>query len=370
MPGLTLDSLTAFQNSTRAKQRKNTFASMVALNDYAFLGEFLWRNPNTKPGNGTKYEERIRMRANNGATRGVDLYEATAAQKAPAPVVASVPYVFYENKGIVFDLREKELNSGEEAIIRHMDAERDSNYEDIANKLENDLATTPLSSTDTKHLMGLATWLRPSLTYSSETSAAFLADLTGGFNGTYIRYLNGSTATYNATLAGINASTVANERWRNWVATRPSGDLTLSTCQTIRRGMEATKFKALPMLKGEQKTTDAVVFMSQTDHEVYKTIVESGSDDRNGDVFPFKDFTLGQARIVRAPQLDNDAIRSIYGVRLNMFSLIKVPGFWMKEGAAREKPDAHNTLYIPIDIGGQLFTNNPRSAGFLVHGSW
>lgn len=366
MPGLTLDSLTAFQNSTRAKQRKNTFATMVALNDYAFLGEFLWRNPNTKPAGGTKYEERVRLRANTGATRGVDLYETTAAQKAPPPVVATVPYVFYENKGIVFDLREKELNSGEEAIIRHMDAERDANYEDIANKLENDLATTPLSSTDTKHLMGLPTWLRPSMT----SGGTFTADLTGGFNGTTIRYLNGSTATYSTTLAGIDASTTNAERWRNWCATRPSGDLTLSTCQTIRRGMEATKFKALPMLKGEQKTTDAVVFMSQTDHEVYKTIVESGADDRNGDVFPFKDFTLGQARIVRAPQMDNDAIRSIYGVRLAMFSLIKVPGFWMKEGAAREKPDAHNTLYIPIDIGGQLFTNNPRSAGFVVHGSF
>ena len=366
MPGLTLESLTAFQNSTRAKVRRNSFATTVALNDYAFLNEFLYRNPNSKPAGGTVYEERVRLRANNGATRGVDLYETTSAQKSPPPVIARVPYVFYENKGIVFDTREEALNSGEEAIIRHMDAERDANYEDIANRLENDLATTPLSATDTKHLLGLPAWLRPSM----QSNGTFTADLVGGFNATTIRYLNGSTATFSTTLANIDASTVANERWRNWCATRPAGDLTLPTCQTIRRGMEATKFKALPMLKGEMKTTDAVVFMSQTDHEVYKTLVESGPDDRAGDVFPFKDFTLGQARIVRAPQLDNDAIRPLYFVRLNMFSMIKVPGFWMKEGKVREMPGAHNTMYIPIDIGGQLFTNNPRAAGGVVHGSF
>jgi len=366
MPGLTLAQLTNFQNSSRAKVRKTTFAETVALMDYAMLGEFIWRNPKTIPASGTKYEERVRLKANTGATRGVDLYETTSAQKAPPVAVASANYVYYENKGIVFDLREEALNGGDEAIIRHMDAERSANYEDIANKLENDLATTPLSATDTKHIMGLPTWLRPSMT----TGGTFTADLTGGFNATTIRYLNGSTATFSSTLAGIDASTVDNERWRNWCATRPAGDITLPVCQTIRRGMEATKFKALPMLKGEQKTTDAVVFMSQTDHEAYKALVESGPDDRNGDVFPFKDFTLGQARIIRTPQLDNDAIRPIYFVRLGFFSLIKMPGFWMKEGAPREKADAHNTVYIPIDIAGQLWCNNPRAAGGVVHGSF
>jgi hypothetical protein len=366
MPGITLDTITNFQNSARAKVRRKTFTETLALTNHSLLQEFIWRNPQTIPAGGTKYEERIRLRANVGATRGVDLYEVTAAQKAPPVAVASAKYVFYENKGIVFDLREDELNSGDESIIRHMDAERSANYEDIALKLENDLATTPLSSSDTKHIMGIPTWIRPSMT----SLGAFTADLTGGFNGTYIRYLNGSTASVSATLANIDASSVDSERWRNWCATRPSGDLTLPTCQTIRRGMNATNFKALPMLKGEQKTTDAVVFMSETDHDVYMTLVEAGPDDRNGDVFPFKDFTLGQARIVRTPQFNNDAIRPIYFLRLGLFSLIKVPGRWMKEGKAREKADAHNTVYIPIDIGGQLWCHSPRAAGGVVHGSF
>lgn len=363
MPGLTLAQLTNFQNSNRAKVKK-TFAETVALQDYPYLNEFVWQNSRTKPASGTKYEERIRLRANDGATRGVDLYESSAAQKAPPVSVASANYVFYENKGIVFDLREDALNGGDEAIIRHMDAERSANYEDIANKLENDLATTPLSSTDTKHIMGLPTWLRG----THNSSGTSVADLTGGFNGQYIRYLNGSTVTASATLAGIDASVATNSKWRNWCATRATSTIDLTTCQTIRRGMERTKFKALPMLKGEQgSTTDAVVFMSQNDHDVYKQIVEDGPDDRNGDVFPFKDFTLGQARIVRAPQLDGDATYSIYFVRLSFFTLIKMPGFWMKEGAAREKPDAHNVVYIPIDIAGQLFCSNPRAAGGRVH---
>ncbi len=362
MPGLTLAQLQNFQNSSRAKVSK-TFAETLSLNSYSGLEEFIWRNPNTKPAGGTKYEKRIRLKANTGATRGVDLYEATSAQKAPPVAVASVNYVFYENKGIVFDLREEALNTGEEAIIRHMDSERSANYEDIANKLENDVWTTPLTSSDTKHLMGVPTWMRPSMA----SNGTLTADLTGGFNGIYIRYLNGSTVTTSATLANIDASNTDNERWRNWCATRPSGELTLPTCQTIRRGMNATNFKALPMLKGEQKTTDAVVFMSETDHDVYMTLTEAGSDDRNGDVFPFSDFTMGQARIKRTPSLNSDAIRPIYFLRLNLFTLIKMPGYWMKEGKAREKTDSHNTVYIPIDIAGQLFCENPRSAGGVVH---
>ena len=133
--------------------------------------------------------------------------------------------------------------------------------------------------------MGLPTWLRG----THNSSGTSVADLTGGFNGQYIRYLHGSTVTVAATLAGIDASVATNSKWRALGATRATSTIDLTTCQTIRRGMERTSSRRSPCSRASRgSTTDAVVFMSQNDHDVYKQIVEDGPDDRNGDVFPFR----------------------------------------------------------------------------------
>ena len=356
MPGLTIASLTNLQRSARAKQRKVKFVETLKLNSYAGLDEFIYRGSSENV-TGTQYEERVRLKANTGATRGVNLYQVTASQKAPPVQTMTVPYIAKENKGIVFDLRERKLNSGDDVqIIDHMNAERSANYEDIANHIESDIFDVPDNSSDTLNFWGLPMWLRPT------TSLA--ADLTGGFNATTIRFGDGTTST---TLAGIDASTVDNERWRNWVATRASTSFTKDLAITIRRGMEATHFRPLKMLKGDQMTGDCVIFMSQSDHENYKTLVCDGPDDREGDLFPFSEYTINGARIARAAQLDTDADESIYGVRLNQWKLLKVPGFWMNESDPIKKDGAHNVIEIPIDIMGNLMTNNPRGCGFRIH---
>lgn len=363
MPGLTIAGLTNLQRTTRAKTRKVKFAETLKYNRYAALEEFIWTGK-SEGCTGTLYEERVRLRANTGATRGVNLYQVTASQKAPPVNTMQVPFIAKENKGIVFDRREKKLNDGEdEQIIDFMNAERSANYEDIANHMEADLFGNPDSASDTLKFWGLPMWLRPSMT----SAGAFTADLTGGFNGTYIKYGDGSEA---ATLANIDASSVDNERWRNWVATRASSTFTKDLAITIRRGMEATNFRPLRMLKGDQQVGDCVIFMSQADHEQYKTLVCDGNDDREGDLFPFSEYTIAGARISRAPALDTDSLYSIYGVRLNQWKLLKVPGFWMTEADPIQKDGAHNVIEIPIDIMGNLMTNNPRGCGFRIHGSF
>jgi hypothetical protein len=363
MPGLTLSQLTNLTRSTRAKQRKVKFVETLKYNRYAGLEEFIYAG-SSEGVTGTQYEERIRLRSNTGATRGVNLYQVTASQKAPPVSTLTVPYIAKENKGIVFDLREQKLNTGDDVqIINHLNAERSANYEDIANHLETDIFNPINSSSDNLSFWGLPMWLRPSMT----SGGSFTADLTGGFNGTYIRYGDTSVS---ATLAGIDASSVDNERWRNWVGTRAGSTVTKDLAIMIRRAMEATNFRPLQMLKGEQVQGDCVIFMSQTDHESYKTLVSDGPDDRNGDLFPFSEYKINGARISRAPILDNDALASIYGVRLKMWKLLKVPGFWMNESDPLRKDGAHNVFEIPIDIMGNLMTNNPRACGFRIHGSF
>jgi hypothetical protein len=53
-----------------------------------------------------------------------------------------------------------------------------------------------------------------------------------------------------------------------------------------------------------------------------------------------------------------------------MWKLLKVPGFWMNESEPMRQDGAHNVIVIPIDIMGNLMTNNPRQCGFRIHGSF
>jgi hypothetical protein len=363
MPGLTLAQLTTVTRSTRAHQRKVKFVDTLKLNSYAGLDEFIYTGKSKSVG-GTAYEERIRMRPNTGATRGVRLYQVTSSQKAPPPVTMSVPYVYKENKGIVFDGRERQANKGtsDEQIIDSLNVERSANYEDIANHLESDIWNAPESSSDDLSFWGLPTWLRPSM----NSGGTFVADTTGGFNGTYIRYRDASVS---ATLASIDASTVANERWRNWVATRSAG-MSVDLARLIRNACSRTSFKPLRMLKGDQQTGDCVIFMNQSDHEGYLDLVNNGPDDRDGDLFPFSEVKINGVRIIKAAQLDSDTTNSIYGCRLNQWAMLKLPGYWMKESDPIQKDGAHNVYEIPIDIAGNLMTNNPRGAGWRIHGSF
>ena len=102
MPGLTIAGLTNLQRTTRAKTRKVKFAETLKYNRYAALEEFIWTGK-SEGCTGTLYEERVRLRANTGATRGVNLYQVTASQKAPPVNTMQVPFIAKENKGIVFD---------------------------------------------------------------------------------------------------------------------------------------------------------------------------------------------------------------------------------------------------------------------------
>jgi hypothetical protein len=365
MPGLTLAQLTSLQNSTRAKQKRVKFSETLKLNSYAGLDEFVYASGTGKiDATGTAYEFRVRMRSNVGATRGVRLYQVTAAQKAPPPVVSRVPYVFIENKGLVFDAREKGLNAAsEEQIINHLNAERSSNFEDIANYLESQIWRTPDNSSDDLNFWGIPTWLRPSMS----AGGSYIADPVGGFNGTYIRYADGSVS---ATLANIDASNVDNERWRNWVATRPSTAFTVDLAQTIKRAANYSNFKPIKFLKGEMTTSDCVIFLNQNDHENYTNLVTQGSDELKSDLFPYEQVTLRGCRLIRAAQLDYDTTNSIYGCRLNQWRMLKMPGFWMKEHAPIMKDGAHNVMEIPVDMAGNLLTENPRHCGFRIHGSF
>ncbi len=359
--GITISQAVSIVNNTLPKLVKQKFVDTVKLTEYAFLDEFVYRGKAAVSANGTEFQKRARLRPNTGSTSPTRMYQSRTAQKGPGNEIWKIPLILADNLGIVFDRREQAFNSGDDVqIVDFMKSERSAAWEDVANWLEAQLVGVPQTSTDDQNWRGMKYYARRSM----NSSGVYVADSTGGFNGTYGLYGDG---TVYSTINNIDASLVKNERARCWVGTRPAV-MTLDVCRMIRRAAEANNFRPLQMLKGEQKTGDCVIFMRPTDHEAYKDIVSTGPDDRDGDIFPFTDYEISGMRIKRAPQLEGDALLPIYGARLNFFDLLQLPGFWLKEQPAFKQD--HNVGYVPIDLIGNLFSDNPRGGLFHIHYSF
>lgn len=368
MPGLTNDQMLALMNSTLSKFLRDRFIATQKLQAYPGCEKFILT---TKAGvslDSMNFEWTVRMRSNSGSFRGVNFHEAWQAVEGPAPVRAKAPTIKYEGKGIVFDRRERAMNNSRDAIVDLLKVKTDGFFEEVFNTLENDIFALPVSTSDTVHLWGLPMWARPSMT----SGGAYTADTTGGFNGTYIRYQDGTTGA--ATLANIDASNVLNERWRNWVFTH-GGTLTFDVCEAMRRASNYTNFRAYPKKIGDTVMGMVSIFLCQSFHEQYLTLINQGPDDRatgpkKADLFPFQDGTLNGVNIMRTPQLDLDSTLPIYGVRHDHCYIARMPGFWFKNGDFREMPNAHNSIYAPLDVCGNLICESPREAVWVGHGSF
>lgn len=368
MPGITQSQMIGLLNTTLSKFLKGRFIGTQQLQAYAACEKFILTSKNGISMDSHNFEWEVAMRSNTGSFRGVDFHEAWSALEGPAPTRAKVPVIKYEGKGIVFDAREKQLNAGVGQIVDLMKVKRDRFFHEVFKVLEADIFGLPGSTTQGTKLWGLPRWARPSM----DVSGAFVTDTTGGFNGTYIRFSNG-TAGY-ATLANIDASEVNNEEWRNWCFTH-GGTMTIDVCRAVKRANNYTKFRAFPKKIGDTVMGMVSVFMCQEFHEDYINLVNAGPDDRgtggkSADLFPFQDGTLNGVNIVRTPQLDGDATLPIYGVRHDHVYMGRMPGFWFKESGFREKPNAHNSLYAPIDVCGNLICESPREALWVGHGSF
>lgn len=367
MPGLTDAQMISLLNSTLSKFLRDKFISTQKLQQYAVCEKFILTS---RPGvslDSHTFEWTVRLRANEGSFRGVNFHEPWQAVEGPEPVRARVPTIKYEGKGIVIDRREKAMNAGPEAIIDVLRFKTDAFFEEVFNVLEQHILSRPVSQSDTVRLWGLGMWARPSMT----STGTFVSDPTGSFGGTYIRYQDG---TVSSILAGIDAANVVNERWRNWCFTH-SGVMDFSVCEAIRRANNYTGFRAFPRKIGTTVMGNCSIFMNQAFHEQYLTLVNLGPDDRGvgpnrADIFPYQDGSLNGVNIIRTPQLDFDSMAPIYGVRHDQVYLARMPGFWFKRNGFREMPNAHNSLYDPMDVCCNMIVTSPREAIWIGHGSF
>lgn len=362
LPGKTLSQMLNLVAGTQKKIVRKKWIGSQALQNYEPATTLL--DAAKGDASGTGWQKNMHMAANTGATYTYDFYSPVVVQKAPAQKVLTLAqWAKYENAGLRFDLEEKRQNMGDpEQIVDIMQAERETNNEDIAQKFATDLQGIGQSGpTDLNTMFGLRYYAR-----RSQSSGTYVANTSGGFTGQEITWADGSGNS--TTVLGLDASDVSNERLRNFTITH-DGSMNLTTAQKVHLMLRRIRFRPFKNRKGEVSTGSDSLFLSQLFEDQYIDMVNDGPDDRDGDLFPFTTTTLAGVEIKSVPLWDSVTEQPIIALRGNGLQISYAPGAWFTE--SKPYMTSHREMYIATNCTGQLLPRvAPRECIGICHGSF
>lgn len=374
LAGLSISQISDLTTNTRPKQPKNKYTQTQSLTDYPLTRLFFKDNKEvieggagyTVPaGGGTAYassfEARVRLR-DSAAFEWIRPFSVSPNVLTQLFGLAAAPMAFFKEH-FIFDKLEKALNGGEEQIVNELDGRRDGCAASIHTNLERAIArgTQPVAGTssDFKGLFGIL----------STTGMNVASDTVGDFNGQQIVNSDASTT---ATILGIDASNVDNQRWRNWCANY-SGTLNIPALDTMRRGMTRTNFMALDEFKNDSARGGAgkrVIMMGHSNTDEYEKLTNAGPDWKivgaTGDVNRATQYTFRGVDIVRTPAFDEISFAPIVGIWTKHVYALNLRGFWMSEEAPQSHQQSSTTYRVDMISSAQMFCDDRRSGAWVM----
>ncbi len=355
MNGLAVDQIPDLVKTTLPNfKNRGKFEAAFEYQQYYFIDE-VYQQDRYNAQDGRRIEWTIVLDG-NGTARHTSLY-ATRQERAKKNVVATgyANWCFAEAEA-TYEAHELTMNRGASQITKYIKTQYFAAYKDLANLIERRAILTPEDSSDTTNPNGVMWWI--------SMLATGTTDYTGGFNGRLARYADASTT---ATIGGIDAN--ANPLWRNWVANY-TGTLDLTACETMRRGCIFTDFRP-PRTVKEMYTGPSSkwrVLFGLTKQAEYERLVNSGSDNRNGDLSPFRDaISFRGIRTVGLPTLEGVAYNPIYVVNFSHFYPVIHADWWMKEDEPMRDLAQRHVVVQGIDCQYNYMADNRRLAGFCLH---
>lgn len=369
--GVLMGSLVDLINNTLPKMPRGPFEETLARTNYA-LTKLIFGVRRKRVESGDEYQTRIRLRANE-TFRWMNLYGGMAPQKNNVSGIIGTPPAHFMSRGIVFDQREKNINSGPEQIVNTIEMERSAEYENIYEQIEQAMISAGRSSVasadDPPALRGIPYHLRLCIT-STNTP---VADSEGGFDGVTARFDDGTYTTVrgNGADAQVDCADVENERARNYNFTTVEG-WSEEVEERVALAMERTNFEGgIAELKGENAKTEGptVIWVSTARLLAYEKYVNAGPDDRDGDSRPYVGgLTFRGAPVRKASIFDDWDIDPIVGLRARYIDGITFYGDrWMREMEAVRDPFAPHVVSVPIEGSCNIHCANPRQLGWIGH---
>lgn len=374
LAGLSISQISDLTTNTRPKQPKNKYTQTQALTDFPLVRLFFKDNKEiidggagyTVPAGGgtafaSSYEARVRLR-DSAAFEWIRPFTVSANVLTQLFGLAAAPMAFFREH-FLFDKLEKAMNGGEEQIVNELDGRRDGCAASIHTNLERAIAraTQPLSgnTADFRGLFGIL----------STTSLNAASDTTGDFNGQQIVNSDNSTT---ASILGIDASNVDNQRWRNWCANY-SGTLNVPALDTMRRGMTRTNFMALDEFKADSARAGAgkrCILMGHGNADEYEKLSNAGADWKivgaTGDVNRATQYTFRGVDIIRTPAFDEISFAPIVGVWTKHVYGLNIQGIWMNEAEPQSHMQSSTTFRVDEVSSAQMFCDDRRAGAWVL----
>lgn len=291
----------------------------------------------------------------NGTARHVKLYATAQARNRRDVVKLATQRWIYAEAEVYYEAHELTMNRGASRKAKYIKTQYFAGYKSLANLLERRAILSPNDANDDENPHGISWWL--SLKPSGVT------DYTGAFDGYTCRYGDGTTTTIKGGIDGL-----INELWANWAANY-TGAIDLDTMATMRRGMIFANFVPPTSVKEIFRGPNAKwrILWDLYKQEQYEALVNSGSDNRNGDLSPFKNMiTFRGVPTIGLPTLNGAAYSPIYCVNLAHFFPVVHSDWWMKEDEPLRDRDQRHVFVQGIDCQYNYMADNIREAGFTL----
>lgn len=249
-----------------------------------------------------------------------------------------------------FELREPIFNSGPAAIFDLVKSRKVACDISQMVLLENQLWKVPApGSTD---LHGFPFWIVKSATAVTTNQG-----------------LNGLVPSGYTTVGGINPSTGANGRWKNF-----AGPYTAVTVDDIipkiDQFMDVSKF--IPAVETPTYNTgdDYQMYTTRVVRQQMKALALAQNDNLGFDLDPANGKVMfRRVPFTWVPQLDEDTTNPIYGINWGVMKMAVLPGWWMRPTRVEIVPGQHTMTAVHIDTTANTYTTDRRRHWVLSNGT-
>ena len=336
---------------------RGEFQFALKKQNYNFTGE-LCQAARLRAKAGNKVEWRAIYRK-SAAAQFIRPFQVTPNPYINVFTKGSAPWVHMETKATFNQIIASDSQSPAD-LVDYVRGEHFVALEAAVELMEDTGVDVPWNSNDDKAPYGLPYWFPPLDTGTT--------DYEGAFGGKTATWGDGTTTT---TIGGIDRSTY--DLARNW-AVNHRGHVDMNFCRALRRAMEYTGFKEPADLQEfiRMSAGDSWMFFTPMDFKLqYEDLVNSGPDDRNGDLNPFKgsSLTYRGMRWRSMTALNDSTLQSCFGINLAHFFCVVRRGWWKRIGRAQQLEDRH-TFVKGYDWRFQHVCDNPRKGGFHIHKKW
>lgn len=336
---------------------KKGFRETQSIRSFALQREFMRRAEKETPEHG--FEWTTRVKAAQGSTQKVHAFEKLNYVRDTYDVSMKVtPAAVATHKNMMFSDLAKRINTGmTEKLWSDYKMKSSAAEETKATMWEGMLLAPGADGVDNEWL-GLLYWLRRSMT----SGGVFTAQPTPARNGVYFVDDNGALS-YN--MAGRDLRNAAFSRLRPLCATH-TGTLGPVELETISVALQELNVDYLAELQGDKSTTDLAMYWDDLFHRQYEAILTALGGPRMRDYWDTGATKARGATIVQTPSLNSHFLRPIMIVNMADLKVRQEKGGWDVEYTEQLN---HDSYAFPRVSRGQMWCEDPATAGCLIHGS-